>query len=718
MKQVIIKQGMATVEEVPAPQVSAGTVLVRVEYSCISAGTEMSGVKGSAVPLWKRAIQQPQKVKKVFDMVMSQGIEKTRRVVAGKLSSGSPTGYSAAGIVVECGEDIHDLKPGDYVACAGAQCAFHAEYISVPHNLVAKIPKGLNSKEASTVTVGAIAMQGVRRSNPTLGETFVIIGLGIIGQLTVQLLKANGCRVIGVEIDRSRINMAYQLGLDYGIHPDDDLDVEQVIRLTEGNGADGVIITAATPSDAVVSTAFKMCRRKGRVVLVGDVGLHLNRADFYQKELDFFISSSYGPGRYDENYEEKGLDYPIGYVRWTENRNMLEYLKLVSEEKVRVNLLIQKTYSIEKATEAYEALKNGQDRPMIVLLEYPKEKLETKRKVYNLSARGKAEGKIGVALAGAGGFAKGIHLPNIKLLSDYFHLKAVMSRTGHNAKAVASQFEAEYSTTDYQELLNDSNIDLIVIATRHNLHTNMALQALRAGKHVLVEKPLALSNEELDKIKKFYESLPTDQTAPVLLTGFNRRFSRYAQAMYQLTSQRTNPLMINYRMNAGYIPLNHWVHTEEGGGRNIGEACHIYDLFNFLTNSKVRNVQAQSIVPTTGYYSSQDNFVATVSYEDGSVATLTYTALGATDYPKEQMEVFFDGKVLILDDYKSLKAAGTKIGSLQTKLSEKGQYEEIEILAKTIQNGGEWPIPLWQQIQAMEIAFKVSEHLEGAVCAE
>lgn len=711
MKQVIVKQGQVVVEEVPAPQVSAGTVLVRVEYSCISAGTEISGVKGSGIPLWKKALQQPEKVKKVFDMVMSQGIEKTKSVVAGKLSSGNPTGYSAAGVVVECGEGVCDLKPGDYVACAGAQCAFHAEYISVPRNLVVKIPDSLDSDEASTVTLGAIAMQGVRRGSPTLGETFVVIGLGIIGQLTVQLLKANGCRVIGVEIDHSRIDLACQLGLDYGLHPEDGLDIEQVNRLTDGNGADGVIITAATLSDTVVSTAFKMCRRKGRVVLVGDVGLHLNRADFYQKELDFFISSSYGPGRYDENYEEKGLDYPIGYVRWTENRNMVEYLKLVSEGKVRVNLLIQKTYSIEQATEAYEALKSGQDRPMIVLLEYPREKLATSRKVYNLLAKGKTEGKIGVALAGAGGFAKGMHLPNIKSLSDYFHLKAVMSRTGHNAKAVASQFEAEYSTTDYQELLNDSNIDLIVIATRHNLHTDMALQALKARKHVLVEKPLALSNEELDKIKNFYEGLLDDGVAPILLTGFNRRFSRYARTMYQLTSQRTNPLMITYRMNAGQIPLNHWVHTEEGGGRNIGEACHIYDLFNFLTNSKVRDVQAQSIVPATAYYSPSDNFVATVSYEDGSVATLTYTALGARDYPKEQMEVFFDGKVLVLNDYKSLQVVGAKINSLQTKLSEKGQYEEVEVLAKSIQNGGKWPIPLWQQVQAMEIAFMVEKQL-------
>jgi threonine dehydrogenase-like Zn-dependent dehydrogenase len=330
VKQVLIRQGQAVVEEIPAPQVEPGTVLVRVDHSCISIGTEMSGIKTSSLPLWKRALKQPENVKKVVEMAVSQGVSRTTSVIQGRLSSGQPTGYSAAGTVLEVGEGIDDLQPGARVACAGAQCAHHAEIIRVPRNLTVPIPDNLELAVASTVTLGAIALQGVRRAQPTLGEVFVVLGLGILGQLTAQMLKANGCKVIGTDLDRKRIAIAQQLGMDIGIHPEDGDNIQQVARLTDGLGADGVIITAATPSDEVVSTAFQMCRKKGRVVLVGDVGLNLNRADFYQKELDFFISTSYGPGRYDNNYEEKGLDYPVSYVRWTENRNMAEYLRLVA----------------------------------------------------------------------------------------------------------------------------------------------------------------------------------------------------------------------------------------------------------------------------------------------------------------------------------------------------------------------------------------------------
>ncbi|WP_245692466.1 bi-domain-containing oxidoreductase [Sporomusa acidovorans] len=705
---MLIKKGQAIVEEVPSPQVEAGQILVKVERSCISIGTEMSGVRNSGVPLWKRALNQPENVKKVLNLVKTQGVAKTTSLVKGKLDSGVPTGYSAAGKVVGIGSGIHDIKIGDRVACAGSQCAFHAEYINVPRNLVVKMPDNVPMEEASTVTLGAIALQGIRRANPTLGETFVVIGNGILGQLTVQMLKANGCRVIVSDLDRQRIKIALKNGASFGIHPEDGLDVEQVARITAGIGADGVIITAATPSDSVVSTAFKMCRRKGRVVLVGDVGLHLNREDFYQKEIDFFISTSYGPGRYDHHYEEEGLDYPAAYVRWTENRNLEEYIRLLSENKIQVRSMIQAVYPVEQATEAYNRLSNGEDKPLMVLLSYLEDENSSPLNKVMISSCASGKDKVRIALAGAGGFAKGMHLPNIKELSNLYHLQAVMSRTGHNAMSTAKQFGASYATTSYNEILEDKDIDAVLIAARHNLHANMVIQALEAGKHVLVEKPLALNERELIHVKAFYEQEKSDN-APVLLTGFNRRHSKYAKAIYDNISKRTNPLMINYRMNAGYIPLDNWVHTEEGGGRNIGEACHIYDLFNFLTNSKVLKVQAQTLMPATGYYSPNDNFVATVSYEDGSVATLTYTALGAKDYPKEHMEIYCDGKVFVVEDYKKLTTYGIKTKEIQTKNSEKGQKEEIEAFAQCILKGGEWPIPLWQQVQAMEIAFEVEK---------
>lgn len=709
MKQVLIKQGQAIVEEVPAPQVEPGTLLVEVNHSCISIGTEMSGIRATGMPLWERALKQPDNVRKVLQMIATQGIAKTTNLVQERLVAGLPTGYSAAGIVIEVGEGVNDIKPGDGVACAGAQCAHHAQIIRIPRNLCAPIPENLAFSEASTVTLGAIALQGVRRASPTLGETFVVIGLGILGQMTVQLLAANGCRVIGVDLDPSRIDLAKSLGMAIGINPGISDDTEQVWRLTGGIGADGVVVTAATASNEVMSTSFKMCRKKGRVVLVGDVGLDLNRNDFYLKELDFFISSSYGPGRYDGNYEEKGLDYPVGYVRWTENRNMVEYLNCLAEGKVRIARLISAIRPVSAAAAAYESLKSEGAKPLMILLEYPKDRTQD-RVVANPAAIAAAQGKTRIAVVGAGGFAKAIHLPNLQTLKDSYHIRTIVSRTGHNAMSTAKQFGANYASTDFSAVLEDKDVDAVLIATRHDLHANMALEALKAGKHVLVEKPLALTVSELEAVEAFYGERETD-SPPILLTGFNRRFSRYAKKIRELIESRSNPMILNYRMNAGYIPLDNWVHGQEGGGRNRGEACHIYDLFTYLTGSKVISVQAATIRPITGYYSHSDNFVATMTFEDGSVATLTYTALGAKGYPKEKMELYCDGKVIVLDDYKSLSVAGAKVSGIETKALDKGQIEELEAFAQAIQKGGEWPIPLWQQIQATEIALRVEKAL-------
>lgn len=715
MKQVLIKQGKIILEDVPAPAVEPATLLVRVEYSCISIGTEMSGVKATGLPLWKRALKQPENVKKALAMIASQGISKASSQISERLTAAIPTGYSAAGVVIAVGAGVEGFRPGDRVACAGAQCAFHAEFICVPKNLTVLVDDAVSSDHASTVTLGAIALQGVRRASPTLGETFVVIGLGILGQLTAQLLKANGCRVIGVDLDQDRVRLATELGMDVGISNESASDVEQVNRLTGGIGADGVIITAATPADAVISTAFKMCRRKGRVVLVGDVGLHLNRADFYQKELDFFISSSYGPGRYDANYEERGLDYPVAYVRWTENRNMAEYLRLVAEGRIRLAPLVSTTFPIGEATAAYETLKDVRTKPLMVLLSYPASASandsSVSRIITNPAALAGTGDRVRLAVVGAGSFAKGMHLPNIRDMADRYQLHTVISRTGHNAVATAKQFGALNASTDFEATLEDASIDAVLIATRHNLHAGMVLKALLAGKHVLVEKPLAITQEELDQVNAFYANASGPQ--PILLTGFNRRFSPHARRIKELVSARTNPMVLNYRMNAGYIPLEHWVHTEEGGGRNIGEACHIYDLFTFLTGSKVTSVTAHAITPKTGYYSATDNFVATLAFADGSVATLTYTALGSRDYPKEQLEVFVDGMTIAMNDFKSLQVTGSKAVGLETKLSEKGQKEELQIFAEAIKTGSEWPIALWEQNQVTEIAISVQRFLSG-----
>ena len=712
MKQVMVSGGSVKLEEVPAPTVQRNCVLIRMDHSCISIGTEMSGVKATGRSLWERALQQPQNVKKVIDMVRSDGLAQTRRVVKERLAVELPTGYSGAGIVMEVGEEVSEFAPGDRVACAGAQCAFHAEVVCIPKNLVVPVPERVGLDEACSVALGAIAMQGVRRANPTLGETFVVIGLGILGQLTVQLLRANGCRVIGVDIDRGRIEFARTKGMHWGVHPEDVDDVQQVIRLTGSAGADGVIITAAGQSDAIVSTAFNMCRKKARVVLVGDVGLDLQRADFYVKELDFLISTSYGPGRYDANYEEGGLDYPLAYVRWTEGRNMAEYLRLIADGILEVKSMVAAVHSIDEVGEAYRSLQSGTDKPLMVLLSYPCQKEAPARRVL-LPLRSVAahSGAIRVALIGAGGFAKGMHLPNLQEMKDEFTLRAVVSRTGHNAAATGKRFAAEYCTTDHREVMADPDVDAVIIATRHDTHATLAMEALRAGKHVLLEKPLALEEQELDAIESFYSE--GDRPKPVLLTGFNRRFSPYAQRIATLVRGRSNPMVINYRMNAGYIPLDHWVHGQEGGGRNRGEACHIYDLFSFLTGARVRTVQAAAIVPATDYYSATDNFVVTLKFEDGTVATLTYTALGNTEFPKEIMEVFVDGKVISMNDYRNLSVAGIKYKPLETRTADKGQKEELQAFAAAIRGQSEWPIPLWQQLEVTRVACEVEKLIQG-----
>lgn len=707
MKQVLVNNGKITVCDVPSPNIDDNYIIVKSLVSCLSVGTEMSGIKSSGIPLWKRAINQPEKLKKVFEQAKLNGPTKTWNLIKEKIDSPIPTGYSCCGEIIEIGKNIIDLNIGDKVACAGAQFAFHAEYIKVPRNLCVLIPTNVDDDSASTVTLGAIALQGVRRLKPTLGETFVIIGLGILGQLTNQLLKSNGCKTIGIDLDSNRIDIAEKLGLDVALSPDDETSFENIARLTDGIGADGVIITAASSSDAIISTAFKICRKKGRVVLVGDVGLNLNRSDFYLKEIDFYISTSYGPGRYDTNYEEQGIDYPISYVRWTENRNMVEYLNLISQQKINLKSLVSNIFNIEEAPIAYNLIKNSTSKPMMVLLKYNSLPPESKIKLEINNKR--KIGTIKIAVIGAGGFAKHTHLPNILKLSSKFELAAVVNNNGHNALTTAKQFKAHYCSTNYKDILNDQNIDAVIIATRHNLHAKMVIDALEKGKHILVEKPLAINRKELDEIDLFMQNT-SKKDKPILLTGYNRRFSPYANKINAILQNRTGPFIINYKMNAGYIPMDSWVHSYEGGGRNIGEACHIYDLFTFFANSKIKTMSAKSINPISQHYSKSDNFVANFEFEDGSLAVLTYTALGNVNYPKEQADIYVDGKNIFLNDYKSLEIIGKKSYTFKTNFQEKGLLEELEIFSQSI-NKGLMPIEWWQQKQVAEMALMVQESI-------
>lgn len=706
MKQLLVRSGKVFLQDVPAPVAGPKNVLVRVERSCVSVGTEMAGVKMSGLPLYRRALKQPHHVKRVLQLMRDQGVARVYKQVKGKLDAGLPTGYSAAGTVIAIGSEVDGIAIGDRIACAGAGVANHAEVIDVPVNLCVPIPQQVSFDAAATVTLGAIAMQGVRRAQPTLGETVVVIGLGILGQITAQLLTANGCRVIGTDVDNKRISTALENGLDHGINPNDGNLVESIIKLTDGVGADAAIITAASASSDILAQAFQSCRKKARVVIVGDVGLNMARSDIYAKELDVLISCSYGPGRYDPVYEEEGADYPLAYVRWTENRNMGEYLRLLAAGRLRLDNMLHEPYPVDRAEEAYGRLAGEGEKPLLVLLQYPHRE-EAVRSVLQIAAPKPVDGRIKIAVVGAGSFAQGMHLPNLKKLGDKFDLRSVVSRTGLSARTAAERFGFSTASTDFQTVLDDPQVDLVLIATRHDLHAEMTVAALKAGKHVFVEKPLSMAEEGLDAIEAFYEANPN---GPLLMTGFNRRFAPAVSAAREVIKGRLSPMIVNYRMNAGYIPSDHWVHGPHGGGRNIGEACHIYDLFNSLTGSQPVEVQARSIVPASGHWRRDDNFVATVRYADGSLCTLTYTSLGSKEFPKERFDIFVDGKVLVLDDYKRLEVTGAKAGWKGLTI-EKGQFEELVALAEAFKPGGKWPISLADQLSATRVSFAVEKQL-------
>lgn len=713
MLQAIVKKGKVLPEIVPAPTIKEGFILIKVINSCISAGTEVGGLAESGKSTIKKALNQPDKAAKAvkaFEMLKSQGVVAVFNKVKGGYDAGTQTGYSISGIVMEIGKGVTRFKIGDAVAAAGAGFANHAEVVNVPEKLVVRMPEGMDFKNASTVTVGTIALHGVRRADLKLGEYCVVIGTGILGLLAIQMLKSSGVRIAAVDLDAKRLAIAKDLDAEIVVDPSNEDVVKAVEGWTGGFGADAVIFTAATSSNAPLSQAFNMCKRKGKVVLVGVSGMEIKREDIYTKEIDFQISTSYGPGRYDDAYEVKGIDYPYAYVRWTENRNMSEYLRLVHEGTIKLDKLINAIYPADKIAEAFESLQNQGNRPIIVLIDYGKPTHgdqrpgAPERKIQLHRTDVTQVGTIKMALVGAGSFATGMHLPNIAKMPDKYRLVAVMDQNGHTAKSVATRFGAQYATTEFNEIIDDLSIDLLLIATRHNSHASLALRALNAGKHVFIEKPLAINSEELDSIIQFYRYKNVDH--PVLMIGFNRRFSKYAQEIKKHIDKRINPLFIHYRMNAGYIPLDHWVH--EDGGRIIGEGCHIIDLLSFFTGHSVESIGFETLRPKTDKFSPSDNTSIILKYADGSVATIEYFAVGNRNISKEYLEIHFDEKTIIMDDFKKLSAYGIKIQPIVTKLSEKGHYEELVRLHETLcGKNPSWPIDFDTMVESTEITFKL-----------
>ena len=709
MKQVFSKKGNIIVEEVPAPLISDNEVLVHVYYSCISAGTEISILKSQKKSLIRKAIEKPQNIQKLLKMLKEKGLSISISRVKSKITGKYPIGYSAAGVVLEIGKNIKTIKPGDRVACAGAGIANHAEFIAVPENLVVKVPDNLSLKAASTVALGAIALQGVRRCDAKIGDFVTVVGMGILGQITSQLLNISGCKTIGIDLDQRRVEKAISLGLYKGINATNVNAVDEVIKITNGYGSDSVIITAASSDELLLNQSIKMCRKKGRVVIVGDVLINIDREEFYERELDILISTSYGPGRYDEKYELKGYKYPYEYIRWTENRNMQEYLHLISEGKLKIDKIIERVYPVDEASIAYDKFKSS-EKPLIVLLEYNKEAKPEKKLVLSDVGFGKRiklkEKKIiNVGIIGAGLFAQEVHLPNLKKMENIYKIYAINCKSGSKAESIANNFGAIFATTDYSDILNDKNIDMVIIATRHNLHAPIAIDAAKAGKAIFLEKPLALNDKQLKELVAVLEKAEVPFTV-----GFNRRYSPFIVKVKQIINDRVSPLIVNYRMNAGLLPKDNWVYTEEGGGRNIGEACHIYDLYTYLTESEAQLVSAMSIESKTEHYKNSDNFLVNIKYKDGSVCNLIYTSLGAKSTPKEQMEIYFDNKLIYLNDYKELFVFDEQKKLIMKSIQDKGYYNQLKEFGNYLFDREKTGIiPLWQLVKATEISFEVEK---------
>lgn len=672
MKQVFAKKGKVEVEEVTPPTCGDKEVKIKVNYSVISVGTELDTIRKVKQPLYKTALEKRDLVEKVFQKARKEGYLKTYKYAKTMINHWWPLGYSCAGEVVEVGGRVNEFSVGDKVACAGQDYASHAEIVTVPKNLVVKVLPGVDLKEAAHTTIGAIAIQGVRRLKVTFGETIVVFGLGLIGQLIVQILKAAGCQVIGIDIDQRRAELA-KANVFFTSNI-----VASVLDYTKKVGADGVIIAAAANSDVIINNAMEMCRQKGRVVLVGKVPMNIKREAMYRKELDFFISTSYGPGRYDPDYEEKGHDYPLGYVRWTENRNMQEFVRLLSEKKISLSKMIEKEFPIEKAVEAYDLLADSAEKPLSVILTYPKNKeegvVEEIKKIRTSPET--VKGKINVALIGVGNFAKGTHLPNLQKIAA-FNLRTVVTKTPGSAKNIAQSKGAQFCTTDYREALNDPDVHMVIISTRHDSHAKIAAEALQRGKHVLVEKPMGLNLEQCQEVVSALEA--NDNL--VYSVGFNRNYAPLTGRVKQFLQSRDYPLIINYRVNTKPTGKEDWVNDPEvGGGRIVGEMCHMFSFFNYLVQSDVVSVCAKKI-NSGGRVMDHNNVVTTIKYKDGSVANLVYTDYANDSVAKERVEIFGGGHALILEDFERLQING---GMTKMK-QDKGHFQELVELQKKLQ---------------------------------
>ncbi|MGB8399288.1 bi-domain-containing oxidoreductase [Bradyrhizobium sp.] len=715
MKQVLqdLGTGETMLAEVPAPALSAGSVLIRTRRTLISAGTERMLVDFGRASLFEKARQQPDKVKMVLDKVRTDGLITTFETVRGKLDQPLALGYCNAGVVLEAGAGVTEFRPGDRVVSNGP----HADIVCVAKNLCAAIPEPVSDEAAAFTVLGAIGLQGIRLAQPTIGETVVVTGLGLIGLMVVQVLRANGCRVIGIDLDARRLDLARQFGAHCISAADSADTVAAAIELSDGKGVDAVIITASTSSNEPVSQAARMSRKRGRIVLIGVTGLELNRAEFYQKELTFQVSCSYGPGRYDPAYETGGHDYPLGFVRWTEQRNFEAVLALMADQRLEVGPLVSHRFSFESAASAYEKLTTDV-AALGVILEYaPAADAEVLQRRVALGApvpvgptASLSEPVMG--FIGAGNYGSRMLIPAFKATG--VRLQTVVTSSGASGVHHGKKAGFAMASTDVSDVLADQTINAAVIVTRHNTHAQLVVQALEAGKHVFVEKPLALTIDEIDRIRTAWGAAQAVRTAPTgaphLMVGFNRRFAPLVAEMKSLLDRRRQPKAFVYTCNAGAIPADHWTQDPVvGGGRIIGEACHFIDLLRFLAGSPIRDARITTMGRHPALATTDDKAIITLSFEDGSIGTILYFANGGKVFPKERVEVFSRDAVLQLNNFISLRGYGWP-GFTGRKLwrQDKGQVACARAFVDAIRRGEPAPIAADELFEVARVSVKLA----------
>ena len=645
-RRVIDRSGKIVLDDIPTPQCGENQALVSTEYSLISSGTELSTLKKTPVALAKQAIEDPWMRNAVMSTVKSGGLETTYHRIVDELFLYRIIGYSGVGKVLETGDNITAVSPGDRVAFAAQG---HAEIVAPYKNHIVKVPDSVNPEEASFVTVGGIAIQGIRRANPKFGEFVTVIGMGLVGQITAQILLAAGMRVIAVDISKERLELAESLGVQYTVNPREVNPVDSVINISNGQGADKVIICAASKDSSIANQAMQMSRKQGRVVAVGIVKMDLERMPFFQNELDFVFSRAYGPGSYNAEYEKGRIDLPYEYVRWTEQRNLAEFIRLLDEKRINIKPLIAKVFELNEVQEAFDGIKNGKLKGIAALIKYDHENVSKETKIVKKSAKKSADGATKLGIIGTGNHSRGIMLPLFAKEKEV-EIKALCSSTGSTASSISDRYKVDYVTSDYKEILSNPDIDAVYAATRHDTHAEIVTAALNAGKHVLVEKPMGMTTEELKTIQE-----AAKDTDLVCAVCHNRRYSKLFQQLKGYLSG--GPIIARYTVAVGRIPNSHWtLDSKEGGGRLVGEADHFFDIFTALIQSKPVDISANFLAPENNSKSALYNFLVQVSYENGSMAHLTYTGLGHPSLPREQLEVFEDNAYYKLTDYKELYA--------------------------------------------------------------